>query len=274
MKKLIFAAAFAIITILPAQLHAEGYLFVSPQRVDLNDKTKIAQLHLVNKSDDPKAYEIKLVNYAMGPNGSLTKKEDMPNSAKSFIRFSPRRVTLQGGEDQYIRVMARFPKKLEDGGYHVHVEFDEVEGAFTRKAKEGDANNKASFEIASSYSVAIPIFAEKGRTEANADLISATPKVKKNSNKGEVNVKIKRVGNATSYNLVKIHYIDKSGKPHIASTPAKIPVYREADEIDRRFVLNLPEGVRFNGGELKVSLYPINSKDEGNPLDEIVAKIQ
>ena len=272
MKKL-FIVAFFVLAFYSANASAEGYLFVSPQRLDLDQRNKIGQLHLVNKSESPKAYEIKLVNYKMGEKGSLERVEEMPHSAKGFLRYSPRRVTLQPQEDQYIRVMARMPRTLEDGGYHTHVEFNEVEGAFSRKSQDKTDNNQVSFEIASTYSVAVPVFVTKGEISANADIIDVSTDIKSGSNKGAAFVKIRRNGNSTSYNLLKIFYIDSNGKVHIATTPAKTSVYREIDEINRRFQLNLPEGVKFSGGKIKVAIYPIDSKDEGSPLDEVITDI-
>lgn len=275
-KKLsiVTALSASIMFISNVNASAEGQLFISPQRLDLTDKAAIGQLHLVNKSDDIKQYEIKLVNYAMDENGNLQAVEEMPYSADGFIRFSPRRVTLESGEDQYVRVMARMPKTLELGGYHTHIEFDEVEGAFNRKEDTKElGDNNTSFSIASTYSVAIPVFVKNGETEANADLLSVSTNIAAGSSVGEALVGMKRTGNDGSYNVVEIEYIDAAGKVHVAATPAKIPVYREADEVNRKFALSLPEGVKFNAGEIRVSLYPIDEKEKGNPIDVVSAKI-
>lgn len=257
-----------------AESKAEGQLFISPQRLDLTSKSAIGQLHLVNKSDSPKQYEIKLVNYAMDANGNLQIVEEMPYAADGFIRYSPRRVTLESGEDQYVRVMARMPKSLEEGGYHTHIEFDEVEGAFNRTTDSSDlGENNTSFSIASTYSVAIPVFVEKGKIESKADLIAVTTNIKAGESNGQAFVTMKREGNAGTYNMVEIEYIDASGNAHIAATPAKIPIYREVDEVTRKFALNLPEGVKFGSGTIRVSLYPTGKKQGRDPLDVVSAKI-
>ncbi len=278
MKKLSIIASiftFIIAVALASPAHAEGQLFISPQRVDLNKKAAVGQLHLVNKSDSIKQYEIKIINYAMNEKGNLSVVEELPYSAKKFIRFSPRKVTLEAGEDQYVRVMARMPKTLEEGGYHTHIEFQEVQGAFNRKSDSKDlGEGNTSFKIASTYSVAIPIFVKNGAAEGAADLIAAKATVTKGASNGSVEVEMTRSGNDTTYNLVKIYYIDASGAKHIASTPAKIPVYREADNVKRKFQLSLPKGVVFNGGELQISLHELDSKEEEAPLDVVTATIQ
>ncbi|PIR34051.1 MAG: hypothetical protein COV36_01570 [Alphaproteobacteria bacterium CG11_big_fil_rev_8_21_14_0_20_44_7] len=250
--------------------YADGYLFISPQRVKLSDKSKVSSLHLVNKADVPKTYEINLVNYSMENGKNLQIVDNMKHSAKDFIRFSPRRVTLGPNEDQYVRVMARAPKDLEEGGYHVHIEFNEVENAHSKATSEGEKvdGDKVKFAVSAAYGVAIPIFVENGKTSANAKILNADYSLKADGKSGELTAKFAREGNTTSYNLMTITYIDKNGESHVAATPARLAIYRETDNIERTFALNLPEGVAFNGGEFKITLSEIGTGDKVELIDE------
>lgn len=250
---------FSLLMLMPDVVQAQsadGNLFISPQRLELTDQKKTGQLHLVNKSSETKTYEIKMKDYAMNAAGSLgDETESLAYSAKKMVRFSPRRVTLQGGEDQYVRVMLKLPRELEDGGYHSHIEFNEIENAHNRKANNDDTGDgQVSFKVGASYGVAIPVFINKGDAKADVKLGDVAPQVQSGTAFGAVTLNLNRSGTTSGRKLVHIHYIDASGAEHLAGTPTRISVYREADVVKREMVLKLPDGVVFAGGQLKVTL--------------------
>ena len=250
-----------------------GNLFISPQRLHLDQKKKTSQLHLVNKSDEVKTYEIAMKNYAMNDRGSLGKEaEDMPFSSKKMVRFSPRRVTLKPGEDQYVRVMFRAPRGLEDGGYHSHIEFSEVENASKDKdAKDGAQGSQVSFQVSAAYGVAIPIFVSVGETNGTLSLDGISANAKKGENTGKATVTLKRAGNTSTQKKLTLSYIDGNGEEHLVATPTNVSVYREREQISREFHLRLPDGKTFATGNLKASLSEIN---ENTVLDEETVSIQ
>ena len=251
-----------------------GNLFISPQRMELDKKKKTSQLHLVNKSDEVKTYEISMKNYAMNDKGSLGKEvEAMPFSSKKFIRFSPRRVTLQPGEDQYVRVMLRAPKDLEDGGYHSHIEFSEAENANNKsnEQKDGAKGAQVSFKVGAAYGVAIPVFVNIGETNGSLSLDGIKAEVNKGENTGKAVVTLKRAGNTSTQKKLTLYYVDSSGEEHLVTTPTHVSVYREVDHINREFHLRLPEDKKFASGNLKASLSEIN---ENTVLDEETVSIQ
>lgn len=265
--------ALSFFLIPPAANAADGYLFISPQRLQLDDKTKTGQLHLVNKSDEQKTYEIIVKEYRMDASGNLKEGSDADGvSAKPFLRYSPRRITLAAGEDQYVRVMSKFTPETADGSYHSHLEFSEVEGlqAKTPEKNKG-AKNSVSFSVGAAYGIAIPVLLNKGDAMAVVKLVSLKPKVTAGSRTGTAELTLTREGDASSYHLFTFTYIDPAGKEHLAATPARIPVYREVGTITREFPLNLPEGVTFGGGRLKLVLTTIA---DGVPTEQIANEIQ
>lgn len=267
--------AFLVVAVSPMSAQADGYLFVSPQRLDLNRQTKIGQLHLVNKSEKKKTYSIKIVNYKMGQNGSLEIEKAMPNSAKKFLKYSPRRVTLEPGASQYVRVMARLPKDLADGGYHSHIEFTEVENAHAKAQRQKDiAENRVSFSVSAAYGVAIPVFVENGSADAEANISGASFE-KKSNREGNLKVSLNREGNTSSYNLLEMNYVSASGERTSIATPARVGVYREVDNITREFKVRLPEGKVFNGGKIEIAVFDINRDTTiGNKLNEFEISVR
>ena len=271
---LLFLALFILATNIPEANAQTGNLFVSPQRLALDKKKKTDQLHLVNKSDEVKSYEISLKNYAMNDQGRLgSEVEDMPFSSKKFIRFSPRRVTLQPGEDQYVRVMLRLPKDIANGGYHSHIEFSEIEN--TNKSKDGAEDEaedaKVSFKVGAAYGVAIPLFINVGKPEGSLKLGEINSEITNGHNTGKATVTLHRQGNSSVQKKLTIYYVDKSDKEHLVITPTHISVYREIDSINREFHLRLPEGGTFASGSLKVVLSELSNQ---KILDEAVVSIK
>jgi hypothetical protein len=241
--------------------------------LQLDDKTKTGQLHLVNKSDEEKTYDIIVKEYRMDAGGNLKEGAEMDGvSAKPYLRYSPRRVTLAAGEDQYVRVMSKFSPDTANGSYHSHLEFSEVEGVTAKSPeKSKDAKKSVSFSVGAAYGIAVPVFLNKGDAKANVKLVSLKPKIDAGSRTGSTELTLTREGDASSYHLFTFTYIDATGKEHLAATPARIPVYREASTITREFPLILPEGVTFGSGNLKLVLTTIA---DGEPTQQIADEIQ
>lgn len=75
----IFLLLFGLI---PSYAQASEVIFVSPTRVDLNDKTKVVVMNVTNVSDITRSYKVGIRNVVMTENGSTTTVDDFPYSAK------------------------------------------------------------------------------------------------------------------------------------------------------------------------------------------------
>jgi hypothetical protein len=107
--------------LVPAAIHA---IFVSPTAVFMDEKTPSAQVTLGNAGDNPEEAEINLqfgfpdTDSAGTPFVRLM--EDPPPqfpSAAGWIRPYPRRVRLEPGDRQVVRLLAQPPADLPDGEY-------------------------------------------------------------------------------------------------------------------------------------------------------------
>ena len=95
---LLFQAAAAV---------AQAPLFISPQRVELQDKRRSEVLTVTNRTGKTASYDLAMEDYTMSPEGATMLVESMEYSARRMIRYSPRRFTLEPGQTQTIRVLAR-----------------------------------------------------------------------------------------------------------------------------------------------------------------------
>ena len=103
---------------------AAAQLMIAPTRVVLAGAERSTELILVNKSDTQTAYRIDLENHRMRRDGSLEAATDTRTGelfAADMIRFSPRRVILESGARQSLRVSVTPPAGLAPGEYRSHL---------------------------------------------------------------------------------------------------------------------------------------------------------
>lgn len=118
---LAFGGSLAGLLLLPAAIHA---IFVSPTAVFMDEKAPSTQITLGNAGDRPEEAEINLQFGFVDTDSTGTpfvrRMEDPPPqfpSAAGWIRPFPRRVRLEPGDRQVVRLLAQPPADLPDGEY-------------------------------------------------------------------------------------------------------------------------------------------------------------
>jgi len=246
---------------------ANANIFITPKRILINEKMRFSEVQVSSRSDKPKSYIVKLVNYEMNEKGELFKNNNMENSAKKFIRYSPRKITIKPNETRVIRIISKAPNNLEEGGYHTHIELQEVAFQGVKKVKK-EVEAPLSFEVHSEYNIAIPIIFSKGKLENKVQLEKVEKKLDNSRVKGSIEIHLKNDSNFTNYNLVKIEYFDSENKSYEIIAPSRIAMYREIKSISRVFNIKAPENVKFKkGGEFVISLLA----DDLNQIDNVLS---
>lgn len=153
-----------------------GDINLFPKRVVIDGRRSIAQIGIYNKTNNSGDYAIDILDMAMMPDGNLVafdkglSEEDKARvaTASSFLRYSPRRVTLFGGDSQLIRIMARADAELPDGEYRSHfrvVAIPPDEGSTSIEgALGGDAATGIGVTIRPRFGISIPIIVRIGAT--------------------------------------------------------------------------------------------------------------
>lgn len=167
-------ATFFVVMLLGSKANlASASLLVFPTRLALSDRAKAGYLSVRNTSSKEQRYRVSAVYYKMGPDGSMNLVEegleDIADSAVGLLRFSPREVTLTGGEEQIVRVMFYSRRPLEDGEYRAHLRFEPVE-ALEQSSTALDADGGVTMSLKSKVSVAIPVVFSRGRLEKKLEL--------------------------------------------------------------------------------------------------------
>ncbi len=147
-----------------------GGLTIAPTRLMFDGKTRVATVHLSNRSDREATYRILVEDKQMLESGQIVDLEnptrhDRP--AKDLIRYSPRRVILPPGGSQTVRVMLRNPSsgQLEHGEYRTHLIFQSVPSA--RKNNDGRLKAHAILETS------IPVIIRRDNPSAAIQFTSA-----------------------------------------------------------------------------------------------------
>ena len=103
---------------------AYASLLVSPTRVAFEERDRTQQVVLINTGDKKRTYRVEWHEFTADEGGDYRDVTD-PNfrKASEYIRYSPRQVTLNPGERQVIKLMARKKNDMVNGEYRSHLKF-------------------------------------------------------------------------------------------------------------------------------------------------------
>lgn len=162
-----------------------GDINLYPRRVVMADRARTASVGVYNRTINSGEYEISVVDMVMAPDGSVHRVDNLPPgvsaerlaSASAMLRWSPRRVALQGNEAQTVRIMARPPADLPDGEYRAHfmavsIPADVDQGLTIEEAVGGNAAGQSNIgvTIRPRFGIAIPIIMRVGETTLEVGL--------------------------------------------------------------------------------------------------------
>lgn len=106
--------------------HAE--LTIAPLSVEMADRNRTAEIHLLNTSNKVNTYRIEWRYMKMQSDGRY---EALDAPATEFdlgkaVRVAPRQVTLRPGEKQTVRLSLTRPPELANGDYRAHLLFQSI----------------------------------------------------------------------------------------------------------------------------------------------------
>lgn len=162
-----------------------GDVNLFPKRVVLDDRQRVATIGLYNRSAGSGDYEIAITDRAMTPGGDIVDLAAVTDpalkarvkTAADMLRWSPRRVVLQGNEAQTVRVMARLPEGLPPGEYRAHfsavaVPPDVDQGLSIADAAGNPPKNAIGVKIVPRFGISIPVIVRVGETTLTVGLAS------------------------------------------------------------------------------------------------------
>ncbi len=157
-----------------------GDINLFPKRVVIDERTRIASVGLYNRAAAAGDYEITVSDMAMQRDGRLIElgaledaaARDAVKTASSFLRWSPRHVTLPASEAQMVRIMARVPPELPPGEYRSHFTVvsvpPETGGTSIDEAAGGETGGGIGVRIVPRFGISIPVIVRVGETTLTA----------------------------------------------------------------------------------------------------------
>lgn len=235
------APQFAALIVPALPSPAVAQLMIAPTRVVLAGTERSTELILVNKGDEQTAFRIDVENRRMRSNGALeTVTETRPGElfAADMIRFSPRRVVLDPGARQSLRVSVTVPVGLAPGEYRSHLRLMSAPtnaGAATTTAS--DANDGAlSIQLIAVRSITIPVIVRVGTLDASASVDSAALTSKADN---LMVIKLTRAGTRSTYGDLRLTI---AGEANPVYNVRGIAIY--TPNTDRDVLLPLPADIK------------------------------
>ncbi|MEM6899755.1 MAG: hypothetical protein AAF583_08300 [Pseudomonadota bacterium] len=200
---------------------AESEVLIAPTRIVLERGERSAELVIVNKGDEEAAFRVSIENRRMLENGSLELAEDREEGelfAIDHVRYAPRRVILEPGGKQTIRVSANLANNLEPGEYRSHLRLMAVPTSAGRSLPSAtDLDETAlSIQLIAIRSLTIPIILRVGELNADVDIIDLRIDEKeRQSDNGEEHLLVARLtrnGERSTYGDVEV-FVDGQRDP-------------------------------------------------------------
>ena len=245
---------------LPTPAAAE--LMIAPTRVVLAGAERSTELILVNKGDEQTAFRIDIENRRMRTDGALeTATDTRPGElfAADMIRFSPRRVVLDPGARQSLRVSVTVPAGLAPGEYRSHLRLMSAPtsaGAATTTASDTN-DGVLSIQLIAVRSITIPVIVRVGTLDASASVDEAAL-----SQKGDnmLVVKLTRAGTRSTYGDLRLTI---AGDANPVYSVRGIAIY--TPNTDRDVLLPLPADikVRLAGHDIRIDYVSSDPKAPG-----------
>lgn len=224
----------------PVQVWGGPVLFVYPTIIMFEGTERSATITLTNRGDAIGTFETSWSNLAMTPEGGLVKTEDPPWSVQSYVRYSPRRVTLEPSESQVIKIALRREQDVAEGEYYSHFKIltlnseDLVTG--TKETVEAPKESSA-VRIRARSAVAIPIIWRNSRTTPSATIES----VGIDADNHQINVDVRREGKLSVRGFLHVVGTAPDGKRTPLAEVVPLVIYPTLDH--RMTAIKLNDGV-------------------------------
>ncbi len=240
-------------------VQAAGNLMVTPTRIVFEQRTRTAQVTLVNQGAETSNFRISFIRQNMTEHGDFVAvaENEAGLYSDTMVRFSPRQVTLPPGQSQVIRLMLRKPRELADGEYRSHMLFQalprpsstSVEN-IAKKASEG-----ITIELIPVVGVSIPVIVRQGDVAAKITLTDAkiVPADKPGSS-DKLAVYINREGTSSAYGDFRVTFTPKGedSTPIVVAQANSIAVYANISKRLFELPLQIPPGFTMKNGNLDI----------------------
>ena len=220
-----------------------GAVTVSPTALYISARSPSGLLTLVNTGTRPEEIELSFgFGYPVSDTAGVLRVDVVDSAGKDepslagWLRAFPRRLLLQPGQKQVVRVTIVAPAGLADGEYWGRVLVKSRGGEPPIEQSQGQVRMQLSLET----TFATAVFYHKGDLKTGVSVTS--PSAQRTKNGVQFTLDLTREGNAAFLGRVKAEVVDSTGATR-ATVEDVVAVYRT---LRRRFVIRgdkpLPAG--------------------------------
>jgi P pilus assembly chaperone PapD len=234
----------AILSLVPALAQAGAVLFIHPTLVVFEGNERSATITLSNRGDQTGTFEMSWTDMTMTPDGGLVKNEDPgPWSLQSYVRYSPRRVTLAPAEAQVIRIAVRRGTDIPEGEYYSHFRVLTLNSEDPAAEEDTAEDVNSAVVIRARSAVAIPIVWRNSRASSSASIEA----VRIDHDTNQLNVDVLRHGPLSVRGYLHVFEMTADGARSPLAEPVPLVIYPNLDA--RTMTIALNDGV--TAGSLK-----------------------
>jgi P pilus assembly chaperone PapD len=231
MHRLMSACALAA-TLVALPAAAARAVTVSPTAVYISAKNPSALLTLINTGSRAEEIELSIgFGYPVSDSLGVLRVDIVDTAASgepsltSYLRVFPRRLVLQPGQRQVVRVMVTMPPGAGDGEYWGRVLVKSRGGEPPIEQAQGNVKMQLSLET----TFATAVFYHKGDVKTGITVPAVSAQRLRDG--AEFTIDLKREGNSAFLGRVHAELVDASGKT-VAEVEDVVAVYRA---LRRRF---------------------------------------
>ena len=239
----VLAGAMSVVALLAATATTARAVTVSPTAVYISSRNPSALLTLVNTGTRPEEIELSIgFGYPVSDTAGVLRVDIVDVAANgepsltSFLRVFPRRLVLQPGQRQVVRVMVAIPAGASDGEYWGRVLVKSRGGEPPIEQNQGSVRMQLALET----TFATAVFFHKGDVKTGVSVPSAS--AHRTGDSVQFTLDLKREGNGAFLGRVRAELVAPNGST-VAEVEDVVAVYRA---LRRRFVLRtgaaLPAG--------------------------------
>lgn len=261
----------------PATAQQVNNINISPKRVVFSGGTANSVVYIFNRGEEATTYRVELVDRVMLRNGEIRAKDELISSgvevnligklksSASMIQFTPRRVTLQPGQSQAIRLRLLRPASLADGEYRTTLTVSAVppeDIGVTADQAFAETEGELSIKAIARFEISIPLIVRHGQLDGQVRIDNALASGQK------LQLELARSGSRSVYGDIEVRENNASGE--IVGLIRGVGVY---EEINRRF-LEIPLNRTVHPGETLHLSFREDAAPEASALavEQIVAK--
>lgn len=237
--------------------YAQGDLLVFPKRLVFEGRTRVEKVTLSNTGDNKAVYNVSFLEYRMTEAGNFL-RIDTPDVGQHFaspyLKVYPRRVELEPGESQTVKVQLNRTEEMIDGEYRSHLYFRaEKNNTPWGRTSDEEQSSGIAIKLDAVFGISIATIIRRGECQSEATISDLTYLKDEASNR-ILDFTINRTGNASIYGDIIINHINAKGKVHEVAYMRGIGIYTPNAKRHIKLLLKKPIGVDLDEGDYEVIL--------------------